>query len=161
MKKTAIIFTTKHGCAKQCASSLAEQLRQPVDLIQLKQSPIDLTGYDQIILGGSIYMGQIQKEMKAYCEEHKNQLLQKRIALFTCGLREKEEGIQQLNMNFPPELVEHAVAAETFGGKLVMRDMNWWEKLIIRMVAKTTTDQDTINQKNISEFANKWKQLSK
>ena len=156
MANTAVIFSTKHGCAKQCAALLQEQLYNPADLFQLGKDTVNLANYDQVILGGSIYAGTIQKEMKQFCEKNKEQLLRKKLAFYTCGMQEGQSAKEQLSANYPADLLAHAVVREPFGGKLHMQNMRWWEKLVIRIVMKTTDDQDRIDQAAIKAFAKIW-----
>ncbi len=156
MAKTAVIFSTKHGCAKQCATLLREHLRNSADLLQLGKDAIHLANYEHVILGSSIYVGTIQKEMKQFCEENKEQLLRKKLAFYTCGMQEGQSAKEQLAANYPADLLAHAVVSEPFGGRLHMQDMRWWEKLVIRIVMKTTDDQDRVDPAAIKAFAKVW-----
>ncbi|MGI6711498.1 MAG: flavodoxin domain-containing protein [Bacillota bacterium] len=66
---------------------LREKLNGNVDLYNLKEKkqPI-LANYDQIIIGGSIYIGKIQKEVSRFCTDHMAQLKGKRLGLYVCGM---------------------------------------------------------------------------
>jgi len=43
-----------------------------------------LEKYDSIIFGSSIYVGSISKKIRSLCNEFKELLLKKRIAIFIC-----------------------------------------------------------------------------
>lgn len=60
--KTLILYTSKYGCTKDCANYLKSKLGQQTDIASLDYfQTTDLQHYDWIILGGSIYIGKIQK----------------------------------------------------------------------------------------------------
>ena len=63
--KTAIIFNSKHGTAEKVANLIAERVgKEHSDVINLKnQTIIDLSNYNTVILGGSVYVGTIQKSI--------------------------------------------------------------------------------------------------
>jgi len=66
--KTIIIYGSTYGYTKECAERLKEYLDGEVMLVDATAgtiTPIDK--FDNIVIGGSIYMGQIQKKVKAYC----------------------------------------------------------------------------------------------
>jgi len=55
-----IAYATKYGCTEKCAAVLSEKLTGKVDLCNLKGGRAsDLTQYEKVIIGGSIYMGKI------------------------------------------------------------------------------------------------------
>ncbi|WP_157065129.1 flavodoxin domain-containing protein [Amphibacillus sediminis] len=54
--KTAIVFASTHGTTILTATYLSEKLLKNIGLIQLLEAEqkVDLTRFDQVILGGSI-----------------------------------------------------------------------------------------------------------
>lgn len=57
---TLIAYSTKYGCAEKCAKMISDELKDRVDLINLrKENDVDLQKYDKVIIGGSIYIGKI------------------------------------------------------------------------------------------------------
>lgn len=151
---TLIAFATKHGCTEKCAEILSGKLTGKVDLCNLKAvKDVDLSLYDRVIIGGSIYMGKIQKEVREFCTKNLDVLKGKRIGLFICCMRDGEIGEAQLNSSFPQELLSSAVAKEVFGGEFIFNKMNPLEKFIVKRVSKVDKDLSTISEKNISRFA--------
>ena len=77
--KTAIIYCTKHGTTEKAARLIAEKLSgSDVSLINLDQEDEpDLSVFDRIIIGGSIHIGTIQKDIRNLCIKHLDELIQK------------------------------------------------------------------------------------
>ena len=160
--KTLIIYASTYGYTKDCVEELKKQLDGEVLLANVKSGTVpSLDTFDNIIIGGSIYMGQIQKKIKLYCSKNIEILLTKRLALFLCcGL--PENFIQSLNEAFPAELLKKAVAKECFGGELRTEKMNFAHKMITGLMKKAA-DKDgksepiqmQDNIKKLAEMINK------
>ncbi|WBW96698.1 flavodoxin domain-containing protein [Oceanirhabdus sp. W0125-5] len=152
--KTLIIYGTKHGCTEKCAKILAEKLTGKVELYNLKEKKnLDITLYDKVIIGGSIYIGKIRKEVSQFSMENLNVLKDKKVGLYICGMHEDEVVEKQLNDAFPQELIEKAVAKESFGGEFIIKKMNFLERLIVKKVAKIDKDVSNISDEKIDNFA--------
>ena len=68
--KTLVLYASKYGCAEDCAKRLKSRLNHESATTNLKDAKaIYLQQYDWIIIGGSIYVGKIQKEIKLFCEK--------------------------------------------------------------------------------------------
>jgi len=66
--KTLIAYSSKYGCTEKCVGTLAAKLSWEVDVVNLRGGKaVDLSGYDRVIIGGSIYMGRIQKQVTNLC----------------------------------------------------------------------------------------------
>jgi menaquinone-dependent protoporphyrinogen oxidase len=139
--KTLIIFSSTYGYAKECAEKLKEKLRGEHFLVNAMSEvipPIDQ--FDNIIVGGSIYMGHIHTNIKTYCNSNVGFLKNKRIGLFLCcGLVEDFE--QSMNNAFPEELLKNAVAKECFGGELRMDKMKFVHKIITGIMKKAVAKE--------------------
>ncbi len=145
--KVLIAYGTKYGCTEKCAKLLAEKTSGEVRLCNLKETKkIQLSQYDKIIIGGSMYGGRIQKEVKEFCTQNLELLSKKQLGLFVCGMLMKKAQ-EQLNASFPTELLEKAVAKDFFGGEFKFKDMNAMERFIVKMVAKSDKDLPNIDTK--------------
>lgn len=154
MSKVLIAYASKHGCAEECAKTLAGKMNEGADLWNLKgKNQIDLKTYDKIILGGSIYAGHIQKEVKDFYSKNGNMLEGKKLGLFICGTSEGEAAIKQVEASFPQELLNSALVKESFGGKIILSKMNFLERKIIKMVAKIESDMTNVSESRINQFA--------
>ena len=150
---TIIVYATKYGCTEKCAERLKEQLIGKVDLLNLKTTKtIDLANYDKVIIGGSIYMGRIQKQVTEFCTKYMDALKKKKVGLFICCMRDGDLAEAELNSAFPQELCFHVVAREYFGGEFILKKMNALDRFITKRVAKTDKDISSINENNISRF---------
>jgi menaquinone-dependent protoporphyrinogen oxidase len=132
--KTLIIYSSTYGFAESCAKKLAEKLGSHADTANAAAGSVPaLDGYDTVIIGGSIYMGQISKKLKEFMASHTSELKTKKLGLFLCsGLAENLE--QNFSANFPKELLDAAVAREYFGGVLDKSKMSFGHKMITKMM---------------------------
>lgn len=154
--KTLIAYASKHGFTKDCAEKLSGKLNGEVEIKNLKlDKAIDLSQYDKIIIGGSIYAGQIQKEVKEFCSKYINELKKKKLGLFICGMSEDDKVTQQIKASYPEELLNCAIIKENFGGEFVFNKMNFFERFIIKKIAKTSEDMHNLKENNIQNFAEK------
>ena len=64
---TLIAYATKYGFTKICAQELAKKLDENADICDLNSEKPDLTKYDTVIIGGSIYAGKIRKPVADFC----------------------------------------------------------------------------------------------
>ncbi|MCX7921893.1 MAG: flavodoxin domain-containing protein [Clostridia bacterium] len=163
---TLIIFASKHGTTEKCASILSKKLTGKVDLHNLKAGAApDLTKYDKVIIGGSIYAGRIQKEVSTFCSQNLSLLKDKKLGLFICCMF-PNNAETQLNGAFPQELLNSTAAKENFGGEMKFSDMNFGEKFLTKMVSKVIAknnpeipqldmkkDTSMIINENIDKFA--------
>jgi len=154
--KTLIVYATKHDFTKECVTKLSKKLDGDFDMLNLKENKISaFEQYDSVIIGGPIYAGQIIKEVKEFCEKNLNQLSDKRIGLFVCGMSDKDKMNLFLEQSFPEKLRNNALAKGDFGGSFVFKSMNFFERLIIKHMCKTNEDVLNLKENNIDEFAAK------
>lgn len=107
--------------------------------------------YDQIIIGGSIHFGKIQKHIKRFCERNESILIQKDLGLFICCmLTEKKD--EQFENAFSDVLKQKSIARGCFGGEFLLEKMNFLEKLIVKKVANATVSSSHINFDEIDHF---------
>jgi menaquinone-dependent protoporphyrinogen oxidase len=139
--KTIIIYATKYGYSEDCVKELKDKLQGDVLTVNILNEKISsLDAFDNVIIGGSIYMGQINKKLRTFCENNMSSILGKRVALFLCcGLPENFE--QNLTNAFPSELREKAVSCECFGGELRTDKMKGPDRIISSMMKKVAADQ--------------------
>lgn len=152
--KTIIVYATKYGCTKKCAENLSKKLNDNVDLCNLKEKKdIDISQYDKVIVGGSIYIGKIQKEISEFCNKHLEDLKAKKSGIFICCMKDGEAAEAELKEAFPQELLDKAVVKSFFGGEFIFNKMNFLDRFIAKKVSKTDTDMSNILYENINRFA--------
>ena len=161
--RTLIIYATHYGSAEICANQLAGLIGGEVYTHNLDQSPHpDPAGFDQVIVGGSIYIGRIQPAVIQYLAAHQAVLLQKKLGLYICCLYSGSKAEEEMTAAFPPEIFAHASAKGIFGGSLFFRKMKWLEKKIVSLAMKhdlgaaqfrPDQDLDNIDKAAIERFA--------
>ena len=160
--KTLIVYASTYGYTKDCVEELKKQLGGDVVLANVMSGTIPaLDSFDNIIIGGSIYMGQIQKKVKLFCSKNMDEILTKRLGLFLCcGL--PENFLEHLNQAFNEELIKKALVKECFGGELRTEKMNFAHKAITNLMKKAMekdgkleTMQMPGNIKKLAEIMNK------
>lgn len=153
---TLIVYASKYGCTEKCVELLSKDLMEKAELVNLKHiTNVDLSKYDKVIIGGSIYIGKIQKEVTDFCNKNLDILKNKNIGLFICGMQEGEAIKTELEQNFPKELLAIAKTKEYLGGEFSFDKMNFMEKMIVKKVAKITESKSFILGDNIHKFAQK------
>ena len=157
--RIAIIYASKHGTTEKVACSIAEKLKETneVELFSLNiNANPDISGFEMVILGSSIYAGQASKKMKTFCRVNESVLLQKRLGLFVCGMDpNKEQQEKELKDAYPEVLQNSATATGFMGGAFLFEKMNFFERAIIKKIAKTTTSVQRIDNDAVDEFIKK------
>jgi menaquinone-dependent protoporphyrinogen oxidase len=149
-----IAYASKHGCTEECSAKLAQKLGGKVDLHDIKSGEdINLSIYDKVVIGSSVYVGKIHKEAEEFCKKNLEVLSSKKVGLFICGSQEGDALKQQLNVAYPRELQSKAAVIECFGGKFTFSKMNFMEKTIVKVISKTNKDTSNINEDKIDSFA--------
>jgi menaquinone-dependent protoporphyrinogen oxidase len=151
---TLILYMTTHGCTEKATRMLMNSLNDDLTIVNLEGVPDpDLSKYSRVIIGGSIHMGEIQKELRKYCDRNLEKLLEKKVGLFLCCMFDGDVAKKQFEDAYPEALRTHASATGMFGGEITFDKMNTLEKLIVKKVAKINQDVSKLNQLAIKEFA--------
>lgn len=116
---------------------------------------ISIAEFDCIILGSSIYVGQINKVLKSWVNQHESMLLSKPLGLFVCCGVDEQKSTYFTN-NFSSYLLEHAKVIESFGGIMDESKMTWAQRMIIKMVEKSQKEKREVVlfENRIRQFAN-------
>jgi len=149
--KTLILYATKHGAAAEIAKRIAAQIGD-ADVYDLKQGNIpQLSDYDCVIIGSSVYAGTFRKEAKAFLAQNAEKLCKMKLGLFICAMSESNvDGT--LKANAPDEVVLAATAVSALGGAFDPKKGNFFERLIMKVVTKKSGYINTINDEKISRF---------
>lgn len=133
--KTLIVYATKYGCTKKCAEILKSFLDGEVEILSAKSYKIDLTQYDVILIGGSVYMGKIRKEIIQFYKSNKKQLMNKKLGVFVCCYTPNgTEGF--LETICPNEILEHAFYVTCVGGEMNYEKMNYLYRKMFQLLKK-------------------------
>lgn len=157
---TAIVYMTRHGTTNKVACLIKELLmEEDTTLINLEeQKSPDLSQCNRIIVGGSIHMGKIQKEIQSFCEQNKAVLLSKPIGLFLCCMYEGDKATEQFNNAYPEEIRAHAKSKALMGYELYFDRMNMLERTMTKKITGYSEYMSQINQDELNRFINELKQ---
>ena len=148
--KNLIVYATKHGTTKKCAEMLKAKLNGETVLANVNEEVPDLNNFDNVILGGSIYIGKIQKKLSKFEEDNLDKLLKKKVAVFICS---GEDKLEYITASFPEDLLNHAVSKQLFGGELILENLNFFTRFLMKRIMKIKNDYSRIKESNISELA--------
>lgn len=153
--KTAIVYASSHGTTEKVAYLIREKLdSSTVEIFNLKNKPkLDLSNYENIIIGGSIHAGSIQSEVKKFIKEHTVSLMEKRVALFLCCMNEPEER-EEFNTNFPELLRNHSVYNAIVGGEYIFEKMNFIERFLVRKISGVSVNTSKLRPVEIENLVN-------
>lgn len=158
MNRTLIVYASRHGTTVEYAKTLLKLLDGNVDLCFLNErenSMPDLSGYDTIVIGGSIHYGKNSKLVINFTQNNLELLKTKRLGLFVASYFDGDKAMEQLNNAYPKELLQNALVSDYFDGELLYPKMNYWERLIAKMVLKAEETTPIISKSKIMQFADR------
>lgn len=151
---TIVIYSSKYGCAADCANYLKSGLPGDVsltDIDKINPETINMKNFNIVIFGSSIYIGSISKKMRAFCNKNIDLLSKKRVGIFLCCAFSAQTD-EYLSKNFHPELLKSAVAVKSFGGEARVDKMKTFDKLIMKAATKGDNKDLKISYENIDSF---------
>jgi len=153
--KTIILYATKYGAAADIAKRIADKIEGAV-IHNLKLNAPSIADFDCVILGSSVYAGNIRKEAKAFLAQNAAALQETKFGLFLCGIGE-ENAKSYFNANFSKEILQKAKATCFPGGTFDPKKANGFERFIIKLITKKSSYIDLIDDKKIEQFAQEMK----
>ena len=154
---TLIVYASQYGYGEDCAKKLRTLAAEEATLVDLTREGMpSLSGFDTVIVGGSVYMGKAMRQTIDFCAANESTLLQKELGLFLCCGLPQNFG-QSLAASFSEPLVKHATASSCFGGELRLGKMKPMHKMIANMMqkagGKSGIEQPKPNLEAIEVFA--------
>ncbi len=142
--KVLILYATHNGVTRLCAEKLRDELKGHADVtladIRSGQSLPELSDFDVAVLGGSIRMGQLSKEMRRYLKEKKALLSAMPAAFwFCCGMPDELETYKETQL---PKSLVFSLGIHCFGGELKPDKLKGMDKWIVKMARKHILSQD-------------------
>ncbi len=135
-----IAFASKHGMTREYAQLMAEALGKDTKLIDLSKGEskgIDVSSYDTVVLGSSVYAGMVRPALKAFIKTRGSELKAKKLGLFLCGLASGPEGNPALEAAYPESLRSVAKAQAYLPGRIDLASLGGFERFIMNMVQKS------------------------
>lgn len=149
--KTIILYATKNGAVKQIAQSIADKM-EGAQIYDLAQDGIpNISQFDCVIIGSSIYAGAIRKEAKTFIQTHTIELCQKRLGLFLSGMDDKSEKTY-FDTNFSADLLQASVSHAFLGGIFDPKKAGMMGRFIMKAVTKQSDYTDNIMNERIESF---------
>lgn len=161
INNTIIVYASRHGTTAEYAKRLMKLLDGNVDLCSLDErgkSMPDMSFYDTIVIGGSIHYGKNSKLIVSFVKNNIDLLITRRLGLFVTSYYDGERALQQLSNAYPKELLEKAVVADFFDGELLYQKLNFFEKIVAKVVLKAEELDPIIEKSKVIEFAEKLNQ---
>ena len=145
--KTLILYATKHGATAQIANILADEIKDAT-VCGIKEAT-QLSNFDCVIIGSSVYAGSIRKEAKAFMAKSADELSKKTLGLFLSCLDDKTDFFDK---NFPVQILQAAKAKAKLGGIFDPKKAGGFERFVIKAVMKNADYVNKINEDKIKEF---------
>lgn len=135
--KTLIIYASTYGYTEELVKKMMVESNNEVDAINIVNSKnIDIANYDNLILGSSIYVGQMHKELKNFIQTNLSEIQSKKLGLFlTCGFEAQFD--THVKNNFSEDLIRHATSIIYLGGRINKDKLKFGHKLMVNMIEKT------------------------
>lgn len=152
--KTLIIYASRHGFTRRCVELLRESLDNQPDLHNLAQGHApDLTGYDQIVLGGPVYGGHLLPSLLTFVRTKTSELLAKPLYLFVTSLSAKATAKAYLAGDLPSDLLAHARRKAAFGGGVTQKDLSLFERWDVHLTKGIREDVSNLDIHEIAALA--------
>ena len=144
---TLIAFASRYGTSEQVAQWLTEHLPHETKQLDVTAGePVEWAEVEQVIIGSSIRMGEIQDEMKRWLVTYEAELLKRPLALYLCaGTPSETERRRELERAYAPILRDHAYFHEIVGKGYDVSRMGFLDQSIVRLMthdAKTMLQLD-------------------
>lgn len=151
--KSLIVYSTRYGFAKSCAMRIKESLTDDTKIVHIEKETVeDIKKYELVIIGASIYAGEISNNMKNFIDNNLPSLLNKKVGLYTCGMEDYPTSEQQFNNVFPEKLRKTALAKGYFGGRIDFKKMSPMDRAITTKMAGIKKSVEKIYDNNIQDF---------
>ena len=141
--KILIAFAGKTGCSREMCHLLATHLaRHEVTVADLCVDTPDPTGFDHVVLGGSVRMGGLPRALCLYTKKYGAALSCMPHTLFLlCAFADQFENYAE--MLFPHSLLDTADEVVYFGGELnVSRQRGFFAKMLTRMMRNSILESE-------------------
>jgi menaquinone-dependent protoporphyrinogen oxidase len=149
-KKVLVAYATKLGATTEVAQTIGETITQsgyeveinPVrNLVELS---VEISGFDAVILGSAIRMGQWLPEAVKFVNDHQDHLKKIPLAIFTVHILnlgddpKSEKG--RLAYTEPIKKTLSPITEAFFAGKIDPDKLNFFERLLFKMVKSPSGD---------------------
>jgi menaquinone-dependent protoporphyrinogen IX oxidase len=148
--KGLILYKGKYGATRQYANWIGDALKWQVFTPEQLLDPT-LDAADVVVIGSSVYAGRLT--LHAWLKKHAHQLLRKKVFLFiVCATpADKKDVLDQIAQHNIPALLQDKIVVYFLRGRVVINDLNWIDKLMLKLASRATKDPDE-KQRMINGF---------
>jgi menaquinone-dependent protoporphyrinogen oxidase len=146
MNKILVTYATRAGSTVEVAATVAEELRAEgatVDVLPIKIVR-DVNGYDAVVVGSAIRMGQWLPEAVQFVKTHRSTLAGIPTAYFLVSgfLREDTPEMRQKVLAFldPVREILEPISIGLFAGKIDFSKLSWLDRTIAKAVGSPEGD---------------------
>lgn len=147
-----VIYASKYGITEKAVEILRRKILEAgnhkVTTVNIKKCNVPkLDSFDFVVLGSSIYIGNINKRLKQYIEDNRVVLLNKRTGVFICGSAPTPEAVEkEMKLSIEKKVLENAEARSFFGFGYKGEGMGFIDKETIEKEARITINEETIKK---------------
>ncbi|MBS1600878.1 MAG: hypothetical protein JST75_21840 [Bacteroidetes bacterium] len=137
--KGIIIYKGKYGATHQYADMLGSELHLPVVMIDHLEEK-NLSQYDYIIIGSSVYEGQMQ--IKNWLRINLGSLLNKKLFFFiVCGTpADKTDEVNKIMKKNIPAEIRKPSTTFFLKGRMIKKNLSGWDRFMLKVGARLTKD---------------------
>ncbi|MBN1892216.1 MAG: flavodoxin domain-containing protein [Clostridiales bacterium] len=158
-KKILVAYGSKKGSTAEIAEKIGDTLRRKGSSVDVMDAGTvhDLTPYEKIIIGSSVYMGLWHKNVTRFMKKNIESLEKLPVWIFISGSTGPGDPMEQLDgrlyLNSLRPVIEkiHARDITCFGGKMDPKMLSPFEKWVMKRVE--APEGDFRNWKDIENWA--------
>lgn len=150
--KRIVIYTSKYGASRKTAERLKKEgiVSRCVDLAD--EQSINFEDCSMIVLGGGIYMGQLNKKIVVFLKKYEEELQGKEIVLYIHGLISETNYKTIICKAVGKFLERNKLNTIYLGGELDTEQLGFVNRVMLKEIAKEN-NLDPLQPNTISEEA--------
>jgi menaquinone-dependent protoporphyrinogen IX oxidase len=157
--KNLLVYRSKHGSVEEVMKYIQDRLPEGSQniLINLKKNkePFKIQDADNVIIGTSVYAGTIHSEVKHFIKDNYILLKDKKVYMvMSCGDKDKIPEVLDKNFGENKDCIDEVVWA---GYAFKLEDMGFFEKTIIKKVAKIEKSENKMDMSAINQLLDRLK----
>jgi len=163
MARIAIVYTTVEGHTSEIVDRMAARLRgtgNGVEIFEAEAAPRSLSGFDGVLVGGSIHMGKQHPSLVKFAKRHRAELDAMPDAFFSVSMAavrpdpERQDEAMAAVRTFTETCGWHPGAVGLFGGALLYTQYGFIKRRVMRHIAaKKHDDTDMTRDWDYTDYA--------
>lgn len=141
--KILVAYTSRTGTVEKCVGMLCEKLKAKceVEICDMRQDTASSPeNYDAVVLGSSVRMGRISKQVKGYLKNNLETLNNMPCAFFMCcGLPDDFDDYIDINL---PRDFDPSHGKYCFGGELKPKNAKGFDRFVVGAMRRSIREHD-------------------